>query len=54
MKVLVLALTGLGALVDRIAAVVNDEVITLSEVYELGGEFIENRVQVPGMIGGSK
>ncbi len=27
-------------IVDRIAAVVNDEVITLSEVYELGGDYI--------------
>lgn len=39
---------GLGApaqavVVDRVAAVVNDDVITLSEVYELGGEFIEQR-----------
>jgi len=31
--------------VDRIAAVVNDEVITLSEVYELGREFIDARAQ---------
>ena len=32
-------------IVDRIAAVVNDEVITLSEVYELGGDYI---VSAPG------
>lgn len=32
--------------VDRVAAVVNDDVITLSEIYELGGEFIEKRVEV--------
>jgi len=31
--------------VDRIAAVVNDDVITLSEVYELGREFIDARAQ---------
>lgn len=29
--------------VDRIAAVVNDEVITLSEVYDLGGSYIAER-----------
>ncbi|HHO49668.1 MAG TPA: hypothetical protein ENK18_02070 [Deltaproteobacteria bacterium] len=33
----------LAAMVDRIAAVVNDEVIALSEVYELGGEFFAER-----------
>ncbi len=32
-----------GAVVDRVAAVVNDEVITLSEVYDLGGPFIDER-----------
>jgi len=31
---------------DRIAAVVNDEVITLSDVYDLGGDFIEEQVSV--------
>ena len=39
-------LTGAPAgagVVDRIAAVVNDEVITLTEVYELGAEFIEGK-----------
>ncbi len=41
----ILALGAMGAVVDRIAAVVNDDVITLSEVYELGTEFIEERVQ---------
>jgi peptidyl-prolyl cis-trans isomerase SurA len=30
---------------DRVAAVVNDEVVTLSEVYELGRDFIETRAQ---------
>ena len=30
---------------DRIAAVVNDEVVTLSEVYEMGRDFIETRAQ---------
>jgi peptidyl-prolyl cis-trans isomerase SurA len=43
-----LAATSLGAIVDRIAAVVNDEVITLSEVYELGTDFIEERVTAAG------
>ena len=33
--------TSSAAVVERVAAVVNDEVIALSEVYELGGEFIE-------------
>jgi len=46
---LLLALVGLGsaraAVVDRIAAVVNDEVVTLSEVYELGREFIAQRTE---------
>lgn len=31
-----------AAVVDRVAAVVNKEVITLSEVYELGGDFIDD------------
>lgn len=31
-------------MVDRVAAVVNGEVITLSEVYELGGEYIDQRM----------
>lgn len=49
-RVLVASLMlGLGvasaAPADRIAAVVNDEVVTLSEVYELGREFIETRSQ---------
>lgn len=30
-----------AAVVDRVAAVVNDDVVTLSEVYELGGDYIE-------------
>jgi len=29
--------------IDRIAAIVNDDVITLSEVYELGADYIEQR-----------
>lgn len=42
-----IALLGLLSLaqaevVDRIAAVVNSEVITLSEVYELGGDYIQS------------
>ena len=28
--------------VDRVAAVVDDEVITLSDIYQLGGDFIES------------
>ena len=28
---------------DRVAATVNEDVIALSEIYELGGEFIEQR-----------
>lgn len=32
-----------AGVVDRVAAVVNDEVIALSEVYELGGEFVPQR-----------
>ncbi|GDX79419.1 chaperone SurA [Deltaproteobacteria bacterium] len=34
----------LGRVSDRVAAVVNDEVITLSEVYELGGDYVEEAV----------
>lgn len=34
-----------AATVDRVAAAVNDDVITLSEVYDLGGAFIEERVK---------
>ncbi len=51
MRSLLAALIGLcigsaqAASVDRIAAVVNDEVITLSEVYDLGREFIDARAQ---------
>jgi len=33
-----------AAVVDRIAAVVNDDVITWSEVYDLGGQHIEERL----------
>ncbi len=50
---LLCALVGLSparaAVVDRIAAVVNDEVVTLSEVYDLGREFIAQRTKAtPG------
>ncbi len=37
-----------GKVVDRVAAVVNDEVIVLSEVYALGGDFIEDSVTTGG------
>jgi peptidyl-prolyl cis-trans isomerase SurA len=40
-----IALATTGAMIDRVAAVVNDDVITLSEVYELGDEYIEKAVQ---------
>jgi peptidyl-prolyl cis-trans isomerase SurA len=45
-----LGLTGpaRAGVVDRVAAVVNDEVLTLSEVYELGAEFIEQQATAPG------
>lgn len=32
-----------GQIVDRVAAVVNNDVVALSQVYELGGEFITKR-----------
>lgn len=52
MKLALLLLSLLGsasaALVDRVAAVVNDEVITLSQVYDLGGDFIEQRSEQSG------
>ncbi len=32
-----------AATLDRVAATVNDDVIALSEIYELGGEFIDQR-----------
>lgn len=38
----------LGRITDRVAAVVNDEVITLSEVYDLGAEYIEDAVTTGG------
>jgi peptidyl-prolyl cis-trans isomerase SurA len=37
-----------AAVVDRVAAVVNDDVIALSEVYELAGDFVEQRVGAGG------
>ena len=45
-----LLLVGLAhaVVVDRIAAVVNSDVITLSEVYALGGDFIEQRTLEDG------
>ena len=42
-SLLLLAATSWAGVVDRVAAVVNGDVITLSEVYELGDEFIEQR-----------
>ena len=40
-----------AAVVDRVAAVVGDEVITLSEVYEVGQEYIDQRLaQEPGNV----
>lgn len=38
----------LGRITDRVSAVVNDEVITLSEVYELGADYIEDAVTSGG------
>jgi len=47
---LLLSLGGVGraAMVDRVAAVVNDDVVTLSQIYDLGGPFIEDRVTQTG------
>lgn len=42
------ALAADGLVADRVAAVVNDEVIVLSEVYALGGEYIEDAVTSGG------
>lgn len=42
---LALAAPAEAAVVDRIAAVVNDEVVTLSEVYDLGRDFITERTK---------
>lgn len=33
--------------VDRIAAVVNDDIVTLSEIYDFAGDFIEGRAKGP-------
>ncbi|MEZ4323338.1 MAG: peptidylprolyl isomerase [Myxococcota bacterium] len=41
-----LALASNGV-VDRVAAVVDDEIIALSEVYDLGAEFIDERCKTP-------
>ena len=38
----------LGRITDRVAAVVNDDVITVSEVYDLGADFIEDAVSEAG------
>lgn len=38
---------GADAVVERVAAIVDDEVIALSEVYELGGEFIDEECKAP-------
>ena len=42
----VLLMPGLAwsSVVERVAAVVNNEVIALSEIYEIGGEFIAETV----------
>jgi len=37
-----------GAVADRVAAVVNDDVITLSEVYDLGADYIEQTTRSRG------
>lgn len=42
------AMAAPGRIGDRVAAVVNDEVITLSEVYELGADYIEDAVTKGG------
>lgn len=39
---------GAGVVVDRVAAVVNDEIVTLSEVYELGADYLAEAVAVGG------
>ena len=43
-----------AAVVDRVAAVVDDEVIALSEVYDLGRQFIEDRCRQPGAPAGCR
>src|SRR5687768_1902338 len=47
MYVLLAALTARAAVVDRVAAVVEDQVIMLSQVYELGAEFIAEKCGAP-------
>lgn len=37
-----------AAIVDRVAAVVNDEVVTLSEVYDFAGDYIDQRARSTG------
>lgn len=51
MFLLSLLLSAHAATVDRIAATVNDEVVTWSEIYDMGGPFIEQRCG-SGMDGG--
>ena len=43
----ILVLTGQAAPVDRVAAVVNDEVIALSEIYDLGQQYITTQSKTP-------
>ena len=45
---LLLAGSARAGVVDRVAAVVNDDVVTLSEVYELGSAFIEQQAATGG------
>jgi hypothetical protein len=37
-----------AGVVDRVAAVVNDDVIVLSEVYDLGADYIEQKTTAGG------
>jgi parvulin-like peptidyl-prolyl isomerase len=46
-----LSLTAQARVVDRVAVVVNKDVVTLSEVYELGADFIEERSAGEGPTG---
>ena len=41
---LLLTSTLQAATVDRIAAVVNDDLITLSEIYEVGSDYIQDNI----------
>jgi peptidyl-prolyl cis-trans isomerase SurA len=42
------SLVARAAVVDRVAAVVDNDVLTLSEVYELGGDYIGQAMQASG------